>query len=299
MSEDAATPTPDATPTSASDAPQDAGGVPAADATPSSAPEPIWREDWRQQMAGDDAKALKQLERFNAPTDVYTAFRSAQQKISSGELQATLPENATPEQIAEYREARGIPADASGYHDALSEAGIVIGENDKPHIDNLFEAMHAKNHSPAVVNDVLEWYYGREGAITDQLAEADAQIAQSTEDTLRSEWGNDYRTNMNHLENWLATGPEGLRDILYNARGEDGARLKDNPDVMRWLSLTARENNPLNMVLPAGAGDRVSTLEARKSEIEGMMRSNRQAYDKDAKVQQEYREILTALERAA
>jgi len=85
-----------------------------AGATDAGSTEATWRDDWRQQMAGEDAKALKQLERYNSPADVATALRAAQLKISSGELKSTLPGGATEQQVAAWRAENGIPTEPTG-----------------------------------------------------------------------------------------------------------------------------------------------------------------------------------------
>ncbi|MGB1389979.1 MAG: hypothetical protein ACPG61_13945, partial [Paracoccaceae bacterium] len=235
----------DATSVDAAGASTEAGGAEA-----SGGSEQIWRDDWRQQMAGDDEKALKHIDRYGSPSDVYTALRAAQQKISSGEVKSALPDNATPEQVASWRAENGIPDEPAGYRDALPE-GVVIGEDDQERMDLFMQSMHEKNMPPAAVSAAVEWYYNELANGQDTLAQMDSDAQVRTEDKLRAEWGQDYTPNMNHMKNWLAGGPEGLSDLMMEARGPDGVLLKNNPDFMRWASQTAREANPMNMILPA------------------------------------------------
>jgi hypothetical protein len=55
--------------------------------------------------------------------------------------------------------------------------------------------------------------------------------------------------------------------------------------------------NPLSTVLPAGE-DNAKGLSERKAEIEKFMRTNRGEYNKDVKIQDEYRELIEAELRA-
>ena len=62
---------------------------------------------WR----GRDKDFRKQLERHDSPESVARAWREAQKKISQGIKPPTLKPDATPEDIAAFREAAGIPAE--------------------------------------------------------------------------------------------------------------------------------------------------------------------------------------------
>jgi len=157
--------------------------------------------------------------------------------------------------------------------------------------------MHAKNMPPDAVNSAVEWYYSELQHGQDTLAQLDADAEALAQDKLRADWGQDYTPNMNHLKQWLAGGPEGLSDQIMSARAADGTLLKNNPDFMNWISQTAREVNPMNMVLPAGNGDRVSNIATRMGEIETMMRTNRAAYDKNPAIQEEYRNLIEARDK--
>jgi hypothetical protein len=66
---------------------------------------------------------VKDLEKYTDPRAVYQSLRDLQAKISKGELKAPptpLPENATAEQKAAWRQANGLPATAEDYVKGLS-----------------------------------------------------------------------------------------------------------------------------------------------------------------------------------
>jgi len=77
-------------------------------------------DDWRNQVVDslggeDDAvkeKQLAQLNRFSTYSDMSKSFFEAQSKIRSGQIETGLPENATEDQLKDYREANGIPESA-------------------------------------------------------------------------------------------------------------------------------------------------------------------------------------------
>src|SRR5688572_16811028 len=127
---------------------------------------PLSGENWRQELAGDDAKALKALERIPSQKDLLKSWLEQRALISSGKHAKAPGADATPEQLKEYREANGIPETHDGYYKALPE-GVTFGEDDKPGVEGFLKDMHGMNVPPAIVSKALERYVAvqEEGAI--------------------------------------------------------------------------------------------------------------------------------------
>lgn len=253
-----------------------------------------WGDDWREKAAGEDEKALTRLSRYKSPQDFVKAHMALQQKMSSGEMVATLPDNASEKEVAEYRKANGIPEAPDGYLDALPD-GLVVGDEDKPIVAEYLKEMHAANARPEHVNKALGWYYREIEERKAALVEEDRRFSQAAEDELRSEWGGEYRPNVNVLNSFMDTLPGDLRAEFEGARTTSGAPLNDHPEFKRWMLNVASELNPAGTVIPAGGESAVGSLEGRRTELESMMRSDRAKYEKHHK--QEYGEILAKLER--
>lgn len=254
-----------------------------------------WGDNWRQQYAGEDTKRLGQLERFASPKAVLDAYFSAQEKIRSGELRSPLPENATPEQVAAYREQNGIPEKPEGYFEKLPD-GLVIGDADKPLFNSFAEGLHKLNAPPQIAQYAVSWYNKLQEEQAAKVAEGDTTAKAATEDALRVEWGADYRANINHIQGFLAQAPEGVSDLISNARGADGKAILNDLNVVRWLASVARDLNPTGTIVPAG-GSVGKGLEDEITEIETFMRTDRAAYNKDEKKQSRLRDLYTARER--
>lgn len=254
-----------------------------------------WGDNWRQTYAGEDAKRLGQLERFASPKAVLDAYFSAQEKIRSGELRSPLAENATPEQVTAYRQQNGIPEKPEGYFEKLPD-GLVIGEADKPLFNSFVEGLHKLNADPKIAQYAVGWYNQLQEDQLAKQAEGDTTARTATEDALRSEWGADYRANINHIQGFLAQAPEGVADLLANARGADGKAVMNDPNVVRWLAQVAREANPLGTIVP-GEGGSGKSLEAEIAEIEGFMKTNRTEYRKDERKQARLRDLYDARSR--
>jgi hypothetical protein len=263
-------------------------------------PDPKTAPDWRDGFAGDDKEFRKRLDRFTDPSALAKSYRALEQKLSSGEYKAVtpFPDKGTAEEQAAWRKEQGVPDKPEAYEAKLPN-GMVPGEADKPGLERLAKHAHGKNWSKDQYNAVLEAYYAEMDAVTAQRDEADGQFRQTAEDTLRLDWAADFKTNKNAIHN-LMTGPLGLpkedRAALLSGRTADGRLIGDNPAILKWLATLSRELNPAATVLPAGNVTAVGVEEAIK-QIEGVMRTDRRAYDKDPAMQQKLRDLYDAREK--
>jgi hypothetical protein len=98
--------------------------------------------------------------------------------------------------------------------------------------------------APNAVKDAVRWYFddrqARRGARAGRRA-----TAPETEDTLRAEWGNEYRKNVNLVKSLMDTAPAEVRDRVMSARLSDGTPLLSDPHAVKWLNSLAREVNPV------------------------------------------------------
>lgn len=247
--------------------------------------------DWRSAAAGDDDKFKSQLERFDSLGSFANSFREAQQKISSGQLKDQLPANATDDQIKHYREANGIPLEPNGYTENLPD-GLVLGEEDKEIFSSFAEALHSVNAPPEIAHKAIEWYNNFAEQQQDAMAEIDHEHHMATEDELRRDWGGDYRQNINIVGALVEKtfGKEG-KNVILNARGPDGRAVMNNPEVLKGLAELAREvMHPMS--IPGQQGnDAQQTVDDEIAEIEKVMREDRQAYNRDEKMQARLRQL--------
>lgn len=247
--------------------------------------------NWRDPFAGEDTKFKSELERFDTPADMGKAYREARATISSGNLKQAPDENATPEDLAAFRAANNIPAEAKGYLDNLPE-GLVLGDDDKEIFEDFAGAMHEMNVEPAVMHKVIDWYNGFAEDQQDYQAELDNEHHQETEEALRSEWGTDYRANINLIGSLIETtfGEENASAIL-NARDPDGRAIMNIPGVLEGLASIQRKINPVTQLAPKTGGTPQQTLEDEIGRLEKFMRDDRPAYNKDEKSQARLREL--------
>ena len=293
----AATPPAAAAPAAADPAP---AATPAAPAAPAAADVPAdWPSDWRTKLS-PDGKHAKTLDRFASPNAVLDSYLALRNRLDSGELKAVtpFPSAGTPEEQVAWRKSNNIPERAEDYALKFSD-GLVFGDADKPFVEEFLKVAHASNASPDQVNGMMRWYFDTQERNLIAQEERDSEYLKKSEDTLRAEWGGEYRTNVNIIKGLVDTIPEAARDLFMNARLGDGSALLNHPDMARWLAHTARTINPVATVVPNAGANVSGAIDDEIASIEKVMRTDRKAYNGDQKMQERLRNLYSARERAS
>lgn len=255
-----------------------------------------WPENWRDLVAKDNKKERAQLERFDSPESMWKSYRAIEQKKSSGELKSALAKDATPEQVAEWRKENGLPDKPEAY-DLTMPDGLIIGENDKPMINEYLKTAHATNQHPDQVKANVEWFLKANAQAQADIEAQDTERWTGVEEELRAEWGADYAKNKNLITGLLDTAPQNIKDQLIAARLPDGTKLGGNPDALRFLVSLAREINPIGTLVPGASGTGVAAIEDEMANLQKMMGDHNSEYwkgPKSEKLQARYRELDTA-----
>lgn len=257
-----------------------------------------WPDTWREDYSKDDEKRLNRLKRFTTPEAALDWAFEADKKLSMGK---SLPENATPEQLAAWRESMGIPKDLDGYKPHLQD--MAIGPEDEELIKGFLENSLGSNLTPNQVTETLKWFYGeREKLIQNYEQDTyNRDTADKMENTknLRAEWGGAYERNLAAVNWFLAESPKEFQDLIEGGRLSNGARVGNNPSVLNWLSNMAMELNPAITVVPGAGVNSISQIDSEISAIEARMGGDtitRNAYYKDEAAQARYRDLITARE---
>lgn len=255
----------------------------------------LWAR-WREDMAGGDEEAAKQIARYASPQNVWKALRDAQNKIRSGQFKRTLADDASPEELAAWRKDNGVPEKPEDYSLDLS-GGKVVGDQDKPALQKILAAAHAGNVPQRGVSAIVDAYYDHVENEAAQRSIRDGQYKADAEDKLRADWGPDYRVNLGLAENLLAQAPEGLASRLLGGRTADGRILGNDPDFLKFLASVARDINPVPTMVPSGGQSVTETIQGRLEQIRQMQKSEPNKYWGNTKIQEEELKLLEALER--
>lgn len=294
-----AAPTPASAPVAAPAASAPASGAPASAPASSSAPaaadaqpaKGYWPEDWQKRLAGDDEKELKQVSRYASPQEVWKKARALEQRLSAGELRPALPKDAKPAELQAWRKDNGIPEKATDYD--LKD--LKIPAEDKETVNGIVSRLHQRNATPEVVREAVQAYYDEQGRQSKHRLEKDEEQRVAALDTLNSEYGGQFRRNINLLEGTLSKFPKSVQDAMRHARMPDGTALFNHPDIIRGFVALALESNPAGIVVPAGGGDMAQSALAQYEQIQKDKVSNRPAFNKDTAKQEHERNLIDVL----
>lgn len=205
-----------------------------------------WREDWRESLAGADKSFLSTLKRYATPENFAKSWREQQKKLSSRPAEISLPENATPDEIAAHRKALGVPETPEGYKFAFP-AEMETTEGDATALTAFAEHMHARNVPPAAAKAAFDFY-------VEKMASGQAERAASAEAAtlenlveLRAEFkGREFARNMRLADELLMkhfgddqTTLDAVNEVLAT-RLASGVQVMNYAPFMKGLFAMAR-----------------------------------------------------------
>lgn len=260
-----------------------------------------WPDNWREIMANGDDKELARLQRLKAPNDVYKSYRELE-KIKSSFVPAPKKpgEGATPEEVKAYRDHLGIPENPKDY-DLNFGDGTVVGEEVMPHLEGFLKHAHDNNMPPDQVKSAVKFYLDDIERVQQQIAHTNDEARVNGLAELKSEWGGEFKGNLNSIQSLFTEAPEGTMEALMGAAGPDGLKFANNPDNIRWLVGLAKAINPTASLLPSGVTDSTS-IDTELDKLKGMMNSKdpveRDRYWKDPKAQERFLALTQAKTKA-
>jgi len=259
-----------------------------------------WRQDAVDNMRLNDPEAatreLKRLERFKTPQDWLKATYEADRKIRKGEIQSGLPENATDEQLAEYRTAHGIPDEATGYELDLGE-GVTLSDSDQAIIDTMLPAAHAANLPNDAMSGLSKAFFEARAKQAAERHTQDELDKQTTDKLLREEWQSDFQANTNIFSAFVAGLPEDARQEFSNMRGPGGKGLANNPAIINSIVDLMRKADPTVTVVPPNDGNPLKTMDDELASLNKMMSEEPDKWYKDQEAQRRWRELTDAKDR--
>lgn len=232
------------------------------------------------------------MQRYASPEAALGALVAAQNRIASGELAPVLGKAPTPEQLKEFREARGIPETADKYDLGKD---IKIEDSEKGLMSKLFEAAHGSNQTPEQVKSVVKAWRDIQAEAAQALQTKDEEGRDRIADELRTEWGPEFKRNVNLINGLLdGAGSQSLKNVILDARLPDGTKFGNSKEVMKLLVGLALVQNPTGVVVPGAGGDPSAGIREEIAKIQKVRSENRKAYDKDSAMQTRERELINA-----
>lgn len=248
---------------------------------------PVDAPDWRKSIAGEDADALKALERFNDGKSFFDSFKQKDDYIRSG-TKVTVPgADASSEVIDAWNKARGVPDKADGYKiEAQPPEGVAIDDATKTMLAGITAELHKVGAEPAVVNLAHKIVY-------DQIAGAQTQ-----HETLLTEgpkratteltkiWKNEAELKSNAafasagVQQYLGALDGDKAKSVLNIETADGFYLGDHPAFIQLMAAVGRASAEDPLYLAAsGAGDNGKNVDAQIEEIYALRSTDMKKYN--------------------
>lgn len=210
--------------------------------------QPVER-DWRKEMAGDDPEELKFLERYSDPVAARKAWKEAAQKIREDGRVKVPGEGATPEEIAEFNKALGVPESPDKYEiTAQPIDGYDVSDTDKQFLADMTAKLHdaiSKGAKPKdIVNLAHQLYYDAAADAAIASESAAAEFAEAGEKANRQLWGSQYDANIKLAiagAKHVFPGSSDEFEAFMGRRLADGGALFDDPIIQRIFAQSARE----------------------------------------------------------
>lgn len=233
---------------------------------------------WRSMMAGDDPAELKELERYSDPIQARKAWKEAVKKITAEGRIKVPGENATPEEIAEYTKAIGVPEKVDDYKiTAKPVDGYEVNDVDKTFLAGMTNKLHgalAKGAGPnEIVNLAHQLYLDAAADAAVQREERAADAAVDGERINRALWGSKYDQNLD----WAIAGAKKFfpgNDEAFNQfmgqKLESGHALFDHPVIQQMFAQVGMEHAEDPFMLAAKSGNKGFDPAKRKEEILAM-----------------------------
>lgn len=284
-------------------APVDNGGQVPAAASPApqevSNPFASLPENWRSSLVesagiqGDDAgKVLSQLERVSDMGTLVKNYISAQDRIRRGELSNGLPENATEQQLADWREANGVPQAADQYQVELGD-GLVLGEEDQRIMPAVYDVALKHNVSNQAMSEMVNAFMAQREIEVETMHQQHGIHNQQATQVLKETWGGDFQANLNMVKGLVNQLPDSVRDAFESAVMPDGRAVFNSPEVMVFFADLARQVNPAGTVVP-NANNPVQAINDEIANLESRMGTDE--WYADTAAQQRYQQLVTARE---
>lgn len=236
---------------------------------PAPSPAPVIPTDWRAGLTGEYAPLAQErsLEAFKGqdwaevgPT-LAKAFVETKKLVGAKPSAVTIPgEGATPEVIAAYRQAIGVPDTPEGYR-IVRPAAALDGMWDVAAETALLGKLHAVGTPPPVVQAIMTWY----GDFLTEQQTLFRREAEAASQALRRDWGPNYDANVGRANRAIQQyGGDALVDLFaQNGMGRHplvvATFAKIGTDLVEHGAMTGEV---VTAVTPEEAQERVKSLQA-------------------------------------
>ena len=242
----------------------------------------LWPDNWRDQFQGAGKADGKDFANLDSPVAVAKSYLALKQRISSGEFKRAtpIPEGAaaTPEAVNQWRADNNIPVEADKYVILPSTVKAdTLDEASEGYINDWQKIFHGANVTQEVAAKISQGAFELASKQMESVAQGDAASMDKTEDSLRANWGADYKANIKiniaHVNKVF--GPD-VGAQFFEARLPNGMKIGNIPGVSQAINQWARSEGGDSLVGTDTSGG--WSVDGRITEIEALMAKNMNDY---------------------
>lgn len=257
-------------------------------------------------LAGEDAKAVERLARFQQPGDLWKSYRELETKLSQRPSVATLATDATPDQVAEYRKSLGLPDVAKDAKpDDFMKAykidapqGYDLSEVEKGMLGDYAKMAFDQGHSPREVKAATDFFFKQQAANQQAINKIAVDKQKEWQNSLRDKYGaKEYDAQQASAEAWMREQfPDNQQEMtnLLRAQLPGGGFLGDHPWFFEMIAGKAMGDGYTDRIMANSFEAGGEGLLEQIDKIEKLQFSDRVAYDAAAKPGGKYEKLLSA-----
>lgn len=264
--------------------------------------EPAGGPDWRALLAGEDAKALETISRYKTPGEFTKAFLEQRSALAKKSEPVKLADNATPEQIAEYRKGLGVPelAKDAPAEKVLEAYGIKIpdgyqaSEVEKGMLGDYAKLAYEQGHSPREVKAATDFFFKQQAANAQAINAINVTKQKEWTGALKDELAKDYEPMIAAGEtylNQLFGDDQEAKNVMLNASLPGGGKLGDHPQFIKMAIDLALANGMTDKIETTALESGGQSLEQQQIALEALQWSNKELYN-EPKTQQKLNKII-------
>ena len=149
-------------------------------------------------------------------------------------------ERAPVSPVTGLRDESGVPASPEHYDLELG-SGYVVGEEDKPLVDDFLRIAHRVGLTQDQNKEVLRSYYAATEKVSQARAAEDERIRDEAAGVLGREWGSDFKENVGTVNRLMdQIFGAAMRKEIFEGRLGNGTPVGSSPHVLRGLLRLAR-----------------------------------------------------------
>lgn len=243
--------------------------------------------DWRSLIQDEELREYSK--KFSTPDALAKNNRDLRTKMSTAVNEPG--EDATDEEIAEYRAKRGVPDTPDAYTVPEIE-GFEQSDADKAYQAEMAAVFHKRNIPDGVFQEIAEKHIGylqeQQKAAIEAQTKADEEYLKTAEEALRKEWGSEYKANVQYADEAAkAFWDEDIGSLEL----KNGMLLGSHPAFMKGSAEIGRRIGEGVIHVPLGS-DAASSLEEqadtyRQKRVEAQQKGDHAGAQKWDKMERE------------